>query len=216
MKNHWMAFLSVTCLAGVACTASLSVPPDGRQGFTWVSIHVWGNDSTLVGAVLTDRQGRRTGWEAGRAFHEIPQCAYYTDADECCPDDAPIVGNSGELIYPEAAADSSPPQDSSSTAGSEGPPLDNEFDVQLPSSGHGLVADGRCDLWVTPSHAGVVTIRVVARRGAPRGCAPAVTARMLQFGWRYLYRIEWKPEGDSCGVRITPSMREKLKPRTTK
>jgi hypothetical protein len=39
---------------------------------------------------------------------------------------------------------------------------------------------------------------------------------MLQLGWRYRYRVEWKPEADSCGVRIILSMREKVKPRPTK
>jgi hypothetical protein len=181
-----------------------------------VSIDVWGNDTTLVGAVLVDRQGRRQGWEYGRRLYEIPGYTFYTDADECCPDDSPIMGDSGTVIFHEAAVDSVLQQGATRIDGREPPPLANGFAPQVPTMRDGLVADGRCDLWVTPLHTGVVTIKVLARRGTLRDCNPAVVEQTLQIGWRYRYRVEWKPAADSCSIRIALAAREKSKEGSTK
>jgi hypothetical protein len=182
----------------VACAESPPGPADSHRGFSWVAVDVWGNDTTSVSAVLIDQQGRREGWADGNGFYEIPGYVYYTDDDECCPD---------EHAAP-AEPDSVPDTTDRKPPAVAAPPLAYYFAPQISGTSNALVSSGACDLLVTSIHAGVVTVTAAACR-SDHDCGRIERMDSVDGGWRYRYRVSWKAAADTCDVRVALMSREK-------
>lgn len=206
MKKNWPVPASLLCLTLLgACVASVPRMAQVQPPFTIVSFEIWGSDTIQVGAVLADKKGRRHGWEAGAVIQGLPWDCAYEFAEPGIPDYFPpaddTTGSFTSPAWDEPAATVAP--------AAEPPPTYNHFIIQSHPKATGLLAAAECELWVTPFQTGAVTFNASARRGSKQCNASGFTVA-LQSGFRYRYRAEWKPVGDSCSVRITPAGREKV------
>ena len=200
MRRFWPR-----CLAGslgllAACAVRTATAAEGLA-FANVFITV-GGDTTLVGAMLVDKFGTRTGWNRDKRVYEISSCTYYTEADAGIPSE---LGDAG--ASPGDSASSSPPEGHANTSRGVGEPTPRyqEFEVYRPSRARSrgeLIDAGRCDLLVEPAETGMVSIGGSARRGSGQDCGRTEIRDVLRAGMRYRWRIEWKAVSDSCLVRF--------------
>jgi hypothetical protein len=204
--NERLAPTLLGCILLGACAATAPRAPRPPVPFEWVYIEVSGEVSgseTPVQVLLVDKHGRRCG--CGIDCRDLFWDCSSDCAEPGIPDEIPAaddtIGSFRSSTWDDTAMVVTPAVDA--------PPIHSAFTIAAHPKATGLLASGACDLWVTPIQTGRVTFRMTAHRGSKKCDAGSFTL-VLESGFRYRYRADWRPVADSCSVRITPAGREKV------
>jgi hypothetical protein len=171
-----------------------------------VSVDAW-NDAR-VGAMLIDRNGRRTGWNVDRPIREIPGCIHGYGSDEGIPDYWWLPEDTTEVALPDTVgADTAfvrvpAPQPT---------PVYHYFDIFNDIvTPVGLIDEGGCELRLDPVAAGKVQFGISATGNGFNMCKDT-TSVWVQPGVPLRWRLSWKVREGGCVVKIA-KMPEKQPP----
>ena len=187
MKHLSWVLVCVVLSAG-ACASRPGRPARTSDGFSQVFVSIFGFNDARVGAVVIDREGRRTGWNVDRPIREIPGVGNGYGSEEGIPDeDAPA--DTAQL----APADTVPGHP-------EPTPMYYYFSIQ-DTAGMGLLHEGGCELRLDPEVGGHVTLAVTGT-GIGFGQCQDTTSVTVNPGAPSRWWLSWKATGDTCVVRI--------------
>ena len=175
-----------------------SPTPSGPLTSVHVSVDAW-NDAR-VGAVLIDRNGKRTGWNVDRPIDEIPGCVYGAGSDEGIPDEWWLPEDTTAVAVPETVGVDTAfvrvpaPQPT---------PIYHYFDIHNDlATPVGLIDQGECELRLDPVVGGKVQFGLSATGTGFSMCADT-TSVWVRPGAPLRWRLSWKAAGDKCTVKIS-------------
>jgi hypothetical protein len=162
--------------------------PDGK--FSQVYVSIFGFGDARVGAVLIDRNGRRTGWNVDRPIRQIPGCVHGYGSEDGITDE-----NAPEDTTELAPADTVPGHP-------EPTPVYHEFSIQDSAGTPGLLEEGGCELRLDPVAGGHVTLAVTGTVPGFNACQET-TSVTVKPGVSSRWRLEWKATQSRCNVRVS-------------
>ncbi len=187
--------LALTLAAFAACSSEVGeAPTHGR--LTRVSVNIFGWN-TLIGATLTDREGRKCGWNVDRPIREIPGCLHDYGSEEGIPnEDGP------EDTTTTAPTDTMP-------GGPQPTPMYHYFTIADSAQVPGLIHEGGCELRLDPEVSGKVQLTLMGNGAGLAECRDT-TSVWVSRGAPSRWRLRWSERAGKCSVKI---MREDgLKP----
>ena len=186
-----------------ACASRSSTADRTPAKLLQVYVSIFGFGDARVGAVLIDREGRRTGWNVDRPIRQIPGCSHGYGSEDGIPDE-----NAPEDTTTLAPADTLPGHP-------ELTPVYHYFSIQDSAGTPGLLREGGCELRLDPTAGGHVTLAVTATGVGFNACqdTTSVTART---GVPTRWWLEWKADGSRCEVKVTRLPRKRPASRSPK
>ena len=181
----------VCTVLGVGSCASQANPPATKdRPFTQVFVAISAFNDTRVRAVLTDREGRRTGWNVDRPIREIPGVFNGYGTAEGIPDE-----NAPEDTTAPAPADTIPGHP-------EPTPKYYELSIQDSAGTPGLLHEGACELRLDPEIPGHVMLAITGVGIGLDECQDTTSVNVM-LGVPSHWRLSWKSAKDKCFVRIS-------------
>lgn len=188
MKPIGRLLLALACaVVGVGACASGSGPP---EKFLQVYVSVFGFGDARVGAVLIDREGRRTGWVHAHAIDQIPGCMYGAGSDEGIPDE-----NAPEDAMKLSPADTVPGH-------AEPTPVYHYFAIRKSTGTPSLLHEGGCQLRLDPTAAGHVTLALTGSGIGFDRCQDT-TSVTVHAGVPSRWWLSWRASSGKCTVTIS-------------
>jgi hypothetical protein len=178
----------------------------GRFSEVFLSVYGWNG---RVAAVVTDRDGRRTGWTPDRQLREIVGCGLGFGSEEGIPlpegesEDTTAVATPDSVLG-DASPDTMPPEP-------EATPKYHYFHIRNnPITPVGLIDQGGCELRLDPIVAGKVRLGLTAT-GVGFSACKDTTSVWVRPGVPLRWRLSWKTVGDRCVTKISRVTREEPK-----
>jgi hypothetical protein len=190
MKRSLLCVMACVVLSADACASRSSTPAAAPGKLLQVYVSIFGFGDARVRAVLIDRAGRRTGWNADRPIRQIPGCSNGYGSEEGIPDDnAPV--DTATL----APADTVPGHP-------EPTPVYFYFSIRDSAGTSGLLREGGCELRLDPAVGGHVTLAVTGTGVGFNACqdttSVAATPGVISRWW-----LRWRASDGKCGVTIS-------------
>jgi hypothetical protein len=204
----WLVCCGFLC--SCACSSGDSDASHGSEDLSQVFVNIFGFGDARVGALLIDREGRRTGWNVVGLYREIPGCWHGYGSDEGIPDEA----------APEDTTEETPVD--TVAGGLESAPMYHYFTIlgsvyyTMPDSGATvppkLLDEGGCELRLDPLTPGRVTLAITGsgtiESGIGRGACQDTTSVMVEPGVPSRWWLSWQAAGGKCIVSISKLKRE--------
>jgi hypothetical protein len=156
-----------------------------------VYVSIFGFGDARVGALLIDREGRRTGWNRDHAIDQIPGCSYGAGSEDGITDE-----NAPEDTTKLAPTDTVPGHP-------EPTPVYHYFnilnDFVTPA---GLIDENGCEMRLDPVARGHVTLAVTGT-GVGFGPCQDTTSVTVQPGVSSRWRLSWAAGRGKCVVNIS-------------
>lgn len=203
----WMLGCALACVGACSSGGGGEPPLTGR--FTQVFLSVNGVatarsdgkwESARVSAVVTDRDGRRTGWTVEGQLREIVGCGLGFGWEEGIPTSRPDdADTAGVAAWERSQADTVQPDEP------EPHPIYHYFHIARNDAvvSGGLIDQGGCDLELDPIVAGKVQLSLSAEGGGFSLCKDT-TSTWVRLGVPLRWRLSWKATGEECIVKISP------------
>ena len=191
--------LACALVGASACSPGYGGAPPASGSFTTVHVSVDAWNDARVGAVLIDRNGRRTGWKVDRPIREIAGCGHGYGSDEGIPDEWWVPEDTTAVVVPETLIVNAPLD---TVPGPQPTPMYHYFDIQNDLiTPVGLIDQGGCELRLDPVVGGKVQLGLSAT-GVGFNMCKDTTSVWVRPGVPLRWRLSWKAAGDKCTVKI--------------
>ena len=201
MKRAFYWVVACVVLGVGACALRSSAPASTSGKFLQVLVSIYAFGDARVGAVLIDREGRRTGWNVDRPIRQIPGVlnGYGSDVgitDENAPEDTAQL----------APADTVPGHPKPT-------PVYYYLSIQDSAGTPGLLREGGCELRLVPVAGGRVSLAIT---GTGAGFSPCqdTTSLTVAPGVATRWCLSWSTNGNKCVVNLSRLTRSRPRPRS--
>lgn len=151
-------------------------------------LSVYAFDDAGVGAVVVDREGRRTGWNLDRPIREIPGCVHGYGTEEGIPDQSTQLDTAAvdEMV----------------SGGPEPTPKYHYFTIRDSAGVPGLLSEGSCELLLVSRHGGHVTLAATGRSSGSEVCQDTASTS-VKPGAASRWKISWNSGARKCVVSVS-------------